>query len=85
MKIINRFHEIFSATILSALSTNCYRLVEETFPAPKSQKNKREADFANIILKLKMSATIEKKNVEVVVVSILQKFYKSHEIFKLSA
>jgi hypothetical protein len=25
-----------------------------------------------------MSATIEKKNVEVVVVSILQKFYKSH-------
>jgi hypothetical protein len=32
-----------------------------------------------------MSATIEKKNVEVVVVSILQKFYKSHEIFKLSA
>jgi hypothetical protein len=31
-----------------------------------------------------MSATIEKKNVEVVVVSILQKFYKSHEIFKLS-
>jgi hypothetical protein len=31
-----------------------------------------------------MSATIEKKNVEVVVVLILQKFYKSHEIFKLS-
>jgi len=32
-----------------------------------------------------MSATIEKKNVEVVVVSILQKSYESHEIFKLSA
>ena len=31
-----------------------------------------------------MSATIEKKNVEVVVVLTLQKFYKSHEIFKLS-
>jgi hypothetical protein len=31
-----------------------------------------------------MSATIEKKNVLVVVVSILQKFYKSQEIFKLS-
>jgi len=30
-----------SAMILYALSTNCNRLlVEETFPAPKSQKNK---------------------------------------------
>ena len=37
------------------------------------------------ILKLKMSSTIEYKNVYVVVVSILQEFYKSHEIFKLSA
>jgi hypothetical protein len=36
----NKFHEIFSAKILYALSTNCNRLVEETFPAPKSQKNK---------------------------------------------
>jgi hypothetical protein len=32
-----------------------------------------------------MSVTIEKKNVLVVVVSILQKFYKSQEIFKLSS
>jgi hypothetical protein len=34
--------------ILYALSTNCNKLVEETFPAPKSQKNKWEADFVNI-------------------------------------
>jgi hypothetical protein len=51
MKIINRCHEIFSATILYALSTYCNRLVEETFPAPKSQKNKQEAHFVNINFK----------------------------------
>ena len=51
-KINNRCHEIFSATTLYALSTNCNRLVEETFPAQKSQKNKREADFDNINFKI---------------------------------
>ena len=52
-KIIDRFHEIFhlSAMILYALSTHCNRLVEETFPAPKSQKNKWEAEFVNINFK----------------------------------
>ena len=83
--MINRCHEFFSATILDALSTYCNKLVEETCPAPKSLKNKQEAHFVNINFKTEMSATIEKKNVEVVVVSILQKCYKSHEIFKLSA
>jgi hypothetical protein len=35
-----KFFAYLSAMILYALSTNCNRLVEETFPAPKSQKNK---------------------------------------------
>jgi hypothetical protein len=43
-KIINRCHEICSATILYALSTYCNRLIEETFPAPKSQKNTSVVD-----------------------------------------
>ena len=43
-----KFFTYLSATIPYALSTNCNRLVEETFPAPKSQKNKWETDFVNI-------------------------------------
>ena len=46
-----KFYTYLSARILYALSTNCNRLVEETFPAPKSQKNKWEADFININFK----------------------------------
>jgi hypothetical protein len=46
-----KFYTYLSARILYALSTNYNRLVEETFPASKSQKNKWEADFININFK----------------------------------